>query len=153
MATKNLKMSFIQTLINNKLYPQDTSEYQELLKDLGRMSLKNLKTLMDIVGSQVAEKMRATRATCEAVEKDPEHIAWNVSNMLNNFNAAEPAQKFLDTIAQDHRGIQQCFTRLCVDWLRKLADPDYGSDGRNAASVDLARACKPAIEANPIPNI
>ena len=76
MATKNLKMSFIQTLINNKLYPQDTSEYQELLKDLGRMSLKNLKTLMDIVGSQVAEKMRATRATCEAVEKDPEHIAW-----------------------------------------------------------------------------
>jgi len=44
-----------------------------------------------------------------------------------------------------HRTLQQGFTRLCVAWLKRLAEPDYHYDDRNKASVRLARSKRMSV--------
>lgn len=60
-----------------------------------------------------------------------------VSDMLNVFGFN--TEDFCKLFQREHRTIQQCFTRLCVEWLRTCASDDYCYDGRNEASHEVAK--------------
>ena len=59
-----------------------------------------------------------------------------VSTMLNDFGFS--AKGFCESMAREHRTLQQSFTRLCIEWLQTCADAEYRYDGRNEASHKIA---------------
>jgi hypothetical protein len=67
---------------------------------------------------------------------EAEQIAKIMSDFVNNFGVDE--KTFCETMAKDHRTLQQSFTRLCVKWFETLAKQQY-FDARNEDSVMLAR--------------
>lgn len=70
-----------------------------------------------------------------------EVLAQEVSDMLNGFASTEMIN-FVKQMGREHRTLQQLFTKLCVRWFEHLHDcGERGQyDGRNEASVQLARA-------------
>ena len=68
--------------------------------------------------------------------KDALKFKEHASDFVNCFNPE--SEKFVRLMAAEHRTIQQAFTKLCLQWLEKVADEDYQTDGRNAASHVLA---------------
>ena len=61
-----------------------------------------------------------------------------VSDMLNNFSFDDAG--FCKAMEQEHKTLQQSFTRLCIHWLCTCASDEYRTDGRNQASHDIAKA-------------
>lgn len=61
-----------------------------------------------------------------------------LGDMMNSFsfNAKNVAEYFAQV---EHRTIQQSLTRFCVEWLRVCASDNYGYDGRNEASHEVAK--------------
>ena len=53
-----------------------------------------------------------------------------------SFNAKDIAEYFAQV---EHRTIQQNLTRFCIEWLKVCASEDYGYDGRNEASHEVAK--------------
>ena len=43
-------------------------------------------------------------------------------------------EKFNKAMSNEHRTLQQSFTKLCMQWLEHVASDDYRYDGRNEAS-------------------
>ena len=68
--------------------------------------------------------------------KDAFKFKENVSDFVNCFNPE--SDRFVRLMAGEHRTIQQAFTKLCLEWLEKVADEDYQTDGRNEASKKVA---------------
>lgn len=67
-----------------------------------------------------------------------EQCARNIGEMCNSFSFN--AKKIAEQIARtEHRTIQQSITRFCVEWLKVCASDDYGYDGRNEASHEVAK--------------
>ena len=64
--------------------------------------------------------------------------ALELGRLFNSFSFyAEGVAKY---IAQtEHRTIQQSITRFCIEWLKVCASDDYGYDGRNEASHEVAK--------------
>ena len=64
--------------------------------------------------------------------------ARKIGEMANSFsfNAKGVAEHIAQT---EHRTIQQSITRFCIEWLRVCASDDYGYDGRNEASHEVAK--------------
>ena len=64
--------------------------------------------------------------------------AGKIGDMCNSFsfNAKEIAEQIART---EHRTIQQSITRFCIEWLKVCASDDYGYDGRNEASHEVAK--------------
>jgi len=79
-----------------------------------------------------------------------QQAAQTMSNLVNSYGSEE-RKKFIEAMANDHRSLQQSFTRLCVDWFRKLENQSH--DLRNEASVKLAKELKPVLDKNPLPFI
>ncbi len=78
-------------------------------------------------------------------------VAQEMSRLLNTYGSQE-RKVFLEEMSRDHRSLQQSFTRLCVDWLQKLAATE-SFDLRNQASVELAKELKPLLDSKPLPFI
>ena len=68
--------------------------------------------------------------------KDAFKFKEHASDFVNCFNPE--SEKFVRLMAAEHRTIQQAFTKLCLQWLEKVADEDYQTDGRNEASHRVA---------------
>lgn len=68
---------------------------------------------------------------------EAKELATTVSNGINNmsFNYEE----FIAEMGNDHRTLQQSFTRLCLAWLNHVGNDDYRYDGRNEASHKIAK--------------
>lgn len=64
--------------------------------------------------------------------------AQKVSEMLNCFSF--DYEGFCKAMSNEHRTLQQSFTRLCVHWLCTCASDEYRYDGRNEASHEVAKA-------------
>lgn len=64
-------------------------------------------------------------------------LAKVISRSINSFGHDEVIKHCVDELSFEHRTLQQVFTKLCVEWLRKLSKS--GCDGRNEASVKLAK--------------
>ena len=69
--------------------------------------------------------------------KDALEFQQAVSDFVNSFNP--DSEQFIRHMAGDHRTIQQAFTKLCLQWLERVADDDYRTDGRNEASQKVAK--------------
>lgn len=68
-------------------------------------------------------------------EKEQANVRM-VSDMVNNFSFSE--KEFCNQFKNEHRTLQQTFTRLCVEWLKTCASDDYRFDGRNEDSHRVA---------------
>lgn len=68
-----------------------------------------------------------------------------LSDMINDFGFSEKdTAKFM---ANEHPTLQQTFMRLACKFIGEMADKTY-TDGRNEASVNLARKIKPILVEN-----
>ena len=74
-----------------------------------------------------------------------------VTDMLNSFTFDYDG--FCKQMCQEHRTLQQSFTRLCVHWLSTCASDEYRYDGRNEASHEIAKAIIESQDADFIGNI
>lgn len=64
--------------------------------------------------------------------------ARKLGEMANSFSFSPKA--VAEQIARtEHRTIQQSITRFCIEWLKVCASDDYGYDGRNEASHEVAK--------------
>ena len=70
-------------------------------------------------------------------------LAKQVSIGINSFSFSE--KDFCTTMRNEHRTLQQNFTRLCLEWLKTCSKPDYATDGRNQASHDVAKQIVDAV--------
>jgi len=67
---------------------------------------------------------------------EAQELAKKISDYLNtSWGKTDELVKELETM---HPTLQQLFTRVCVGWLKSLAERKY-YDGRNVASVKLAK--------------
>jgi hypothetical protein len=64
-------------------------------------------------------------------------IAEQITNYLNSFS--DKSKDFNEAMSRQHRTLQQNFTRLCLGWLEHCASPEYGTDGRNEQSQEIAK--------------
>lgn len=71
--------------------------------------------------------------------KNPEEMARACSDFVNNYNL--DSETFCQAMANQHRTLQQSFTRLCLAWLKKCAELESANcfDLRNEAGVKLAK--------------
>ena len=82
----------------------------------------------------------------ENPKSEAEQVALIISDFVNNMGVDE--KTFCETMAREHRTLQQSFTRLCMKWIQTLARQEY-FDARNEASVNLAKEivekCKDSV--------
>lgn len=65
-------------------------------------------------------------------------LAKQTANSLNSFGFNY--YEFCEEMGDEHRTLQQSFTRLCLEWMRYCSQyKDFEYDGRNEASVKLCR--------------
>ena len=74
-----------------------------------------------------------------------EFFRKQVEKMVNDFGFQD--EELAKSMANDHPTMQQSFMRMVVQFIEKMADKSY-YDGRNEASVKLAKKLKPIIEEN-----
>lgn len=74
-----------------------------------------------------------------------EFFRKQVEKMVNDFGFQD--EELAESMANDHPTLQQSFMRMVVQFIEKMADKSY-YDGRNEASVKLAKKLKPIIEEN-----
>ena len=74
-----------------------------------------------------------------------EFFRKQVEKMVNDFGFQD--EELAKSMANDHPTLQQSFMRMVVQFIEKMADKPY-YDGRNEASVKLAKKLKPIIEEN-----
>lgn len=78
--------------------------------------------------------------------------ARKVAEMLNSFFTFD-YEGFCKAMSNEHRTLQQSFTRLCIHWLCTCASDDYRYDGRNEASHEVAKALIDSQDADFIGNL
>ena len=73
-----------------------------------------------------------------------EAAAQVMSNFINNLSP-EYAE-FCQIMAKDHPTLQQSFTRLCLEWIKTMADKDQRFiDPRNEESHKVCNKIKTAL--------
>ena len=83
----------------------------------------------------------------EKNRKNAEMISQMLSTMGFDYEG------FCRAMSQEHRTLQQCFTRLCIHWLSTCASEDYQYDERNEASHEVSKALMQSQDADFIGNI
>jgi len=84
---------------------------------------------------------------------EAKEVVDKVADFLNTFGDSKRINEFVKEMENQHRTLQQSFTRLCVAWLKRLAEPGYHYDDRNKASVRLAEFLKDKLEEAYLPLI
>ena len=86
--------------------------------------------------------------------KENNFLEWNerhekyrdiVERMVNDTGFED--DKLAEHMANNHPTLQQNFMRMCIKFIRKMAEKKY-CDGRNEASVNLAKRIVEAIDGN-----
>lgn len=81
--------------------------------------------------------------------KDYKVLVEKVTGMLNDFSFNE--SEFCKEMENEHKTLQQSFTRLCVSWLRTCASDEYRTDGRNEYSHTIAKKMSTVFEDGEFP--
>ena len=79
-----------------------------------------------------------------------EETVRTVSNFVNSFNC--DYNEFAEKFGYEHRTLQQNFTKLCIAWLKHLAETK-NYDLRNQASVEFAKSIKEQLDNAGLPTI
>lgn len=72
----------------------------------------------------------------EANQQKAIEIAENITDYVNTFSRRD---EFNIAMSNQHRTLQQSFTRLCLKWLEHISKDEYRTDLRNEASKDIAQ--------------
>jgi len=75
---------------------------------------------------------------------DARELANEITNYLNTFG--DKSEEFNNAMSNQHRTLQQNFTRLCLAWIEHCASDDYHYDGRNEASHNTSKAILEGFE-------
>lgn len=62
-------------------------------------------------------------------------ISQNIANYVNSFSQRD---EFNVAMSNQHRTLQQSFTRLCLKWLEHISKEEYRTDPRNQSSKDVS---------------
>ena len=81
---------------------------------------------------------------------ETEEIVSTVSNYVNSFSC--DYNGFAEKFGYEHRTLQQNFTKLCIAWLKHLAETE-NYDLRNQASVEFAKSIKDKLDEVTLPMI
>ena len=75
-------------------------------------------------------------------------IAEKITDYVNSFS--DKSEEFNNAMSNQHRTLQQSFTKLCLKWLEHCATNEYRFDGRNEGahqvSSELIKLFKEAKE-------
>lgn len=74
-------------------------------------------------------------------EEEIKKLVSRITDFVNSYSLK--SEQFCDAMSQEHRTLQQSFTRLCLKWIEYVADNEYRTDGRNETSHEV---CKRMIE-------
>jgi len=85
--------------------------------------------------------------TVEEKEK-ARKVVDDLSRYVNTCDLYDMTMAFVDQMVRKHPTLQQNFTRICVAWFLRLSDTEKYRiiDGRNEASVKLAKQVKQIFE-------
>ena len=72
----------------------------------------------------------------EANQQKAIEIAENITDYVNTFSRRD---EFNVAMSNQHRTLQQSFTRLCLRWLEHISKDEYRTDLRNQASKEIAQ--------------
>ncbi len=72
----------------------------------------------------------------EANQQKAIEIAENITDYVNTFSRRD---EFNIAMSNQHRTLQQSFTRLCLKWLEHISKDEYRTDLRNQASKEIAQ--------------
>jgi hypothetical protein len=77
------------------------------------------------------------------MRKTGKEMASEMTDFVNTFSS-DSKKEFVQAMANEHRTLQQSFTRLCLEWIEHCASQEYRTDGRNESSHTT---CKIMVEA------
>jgi hypothetical protein len=77
-------------------------------------------------------------------------IVKEISSYVNSYSSNY--KEFARLMSYEHRTLQQEFTQLCIEWLKKLSKAE-GYDIRNEASVKFAQSIKNKLDKVNLPLI
>ena len=75
---------------------------------------------------------------------DAKELTNEITNFLNTYGDKSP--EFNKAMSNEHRTLQQNFTRLCLAWIEHCASDEYRYDGRNEASHNTSKAILEGFE-------
>ena len=64
-------------------------------------------------------------------------LIGDITDHVNTFTS--DADTFNVLMSNEHRTLQQSFTKLCLQWLEHCATDEYRTDGRNEGSKKVAK--------------
>jgi hypothetical protein len=79
-------------------------------------------------------------------------MAGAVEKLVNIMGNGDEIEKFTAKMAGNHPTLQQAFMRLCLDFIRAMAEKTY-SDARNEASVRIAKDITAQLGSTYLPTI
>lgn len=70
--------------------------------------------------------------------RDAEQMARAMADFANRMGRGEHIEEFVAEMGNEHRTLQQMFTKLCLRWIEHVGHEEYRSDLRN---IDSHIAC------------
>ena len=64
-------------------------------------------------------------------------LVKEITNYVNTFS--NKSGEFNEAMSNEHRTLQQSFTRLALAWIEHVASDEYRHDGRNEASHNTCK--------------
>jgi len=68
---------------------------------------------------------------------DVNQLVEEITNYVNTMSLN--SDKFVESMSQQHRTLQQSFTRLCLKWIEYCASDEYTYDPRNEATHEISK--------------
>jgi hypothetical protein len=73
------------------------------------------------------------------MRKTGKEMASEMTDFVNTFSN-DSKKEFVQAMSNEHRTLQQSFTRLCLEWIEHCASMDYRTDGRNESTHQVCKA-------------
>ena len=74
---------------------------------------------------------------------DAKELSRTTADAINSYSFSN--SDFCQAMALEHRTLQQCFTRLCFEWIKHCSEMEH-YDGRNEASVKACQKVQQLVE-------
>jgi len=106
------------------------------MPDMGLGEIGECKDTADIITQEWVKKA-GLNVVEEDNTQDPKVIVGRITDFVNSFSIKQ--DEFNAAMGNEHRTLQQSFTRLCLKWIEHCATPGYRTDGRNAQSQSISQ--------------
>lgn len=66
-------------------------------------------------------------------------LSEQITDYVNSYNQRSKNKAFCEAMSNQHRTLQQSFTRLCLEWIEYTASEEYRTDGRNVNTKTVSK--------------